>query len=424
MRPVRGLRSANVDRATSTLSQKLLDVLEQLLQLPGGDMKSTLSRVSDVIARSSGADKVDAFLYDESRDSLVAIGSSTQALSQLQRQLGLDVLPVSNGGQTVSVYQTGRTYLSGRVDQEADELRGLREALKVRSEIGVPLEVGGGRRGMIMLASRQAEFFSEADARFMETVARWVGVVAHRAQLAEQIARNAIEQGRRAGAEELITVLAHDLRNYLAPLGMRLHVLRQRAETGGRADELRDIDRLGRSIHRLGELVNDILDVSRLDRGVFGIEPQAVELASLVREIVEDFESAQQAIQLTVQPGEAIRVAGDAARLRQCLENLIANAIQKSPATAAINIFVRREEPAGRQRLAMVEVIDEGPGIPPEQLPYVFERFHTGRGREGGLGLGLYLAKRIAAMHGGDLTAESEPGKGARFTLALPSLGS
>ena len=411
-----------MDRAISTLSQKLLDVLEQLLELPGGDMKSTLSRVSDVIARSSGADKVDAFLYDETRDSLVAVGSSTQAMSQLQRQLGLDVLPVSNGGCTVSVYQTGRTYLSGAVDQNMDELRGLREGLKIRSEIGVPLEVGGGRRGMIMLASAQPGFFSEADARFMETVARWVGMVAHRAQLAEQIAHNAIEQGRRAGAEELMTVLAHDLRNYLTPLGMRLHVLRVRAESEGRADELRDIELLGRSIHRLGELVNDILDVSRLDRGVFRIEPQAVELGSLVRAIVEDFESAQQAIQLTVQPGEAIRVAGDGARLRQCLENLIANAIQKSPATAAINIFVRREEPAGRPRLAMVEVIDEGPGIPPEQLPYVFERFHTGRGREGGLGLGLYLAKRIAAMHGGDLTAESEPGKGARFTLSLPAL--
>ena len=101
-----------MDRAISTLSQKLLDVLEQLLQLPAGDMKATLNRVSDVIARSSGADKVDAF--DAARDSLVAVGTSTQAMSQLQRQLGLDVLPVSNGGQTVSVYQTGRTYLNGR----------------------------------------------------------------------------------------------------------------------------------------------------------------------------------------------------------------------------------------------------------------------------------------------------------------------
>jgi signal transduction histidine kinase len=412
---------ARMDRAISSLSQRLLDVLEQLLQLPAADLRATLSRVSDVISRSSGADKVDAFLYDPARDSLVAVGSSTQALSQLQRELGLDVLQLSNGGRTVEVYRTGATYLSRHVDEDKDELPGIRDALGVRSEIGVALEIGGSRRGMIMLASKRPEFFSEEDARFMETAARWVGVVTHRAELAEEIGRNAIELGRRAGAEELITVLAHDLRNYLAPLTMRLEVLRLRAEHEGREDALRDIGLLGRSLRRLGDLVNDILDVSRIDQGVFQIQPQRIELSALVRDIVGGFESARQAIQLTVQQGDAIYVAGDSARLRQCLENVIANAIQKSPVTAAINVFVRREEKSGRDRQALVEVIDEGPGIPAEQLPFLFERYRTGEGASG-LGLGLYLAKRIAAVHGGDLTAESQPGKGARFTLSLPSL--
>ena len=411
-----------MDRAVSTLSQKLLDVLEQLLRLPGADLKATLSRVSDVIALSSGADKVDAFLYDERRDSLVAAGSSTQPLSQLQRELGLDVLPVSNGGRTVSVYRTGETYVAGHVEDDRAELPGIREALKVRSAIGVPLDIGGQRRGMIMLASQQPEFFGDADARFMEAVARWVGIVTHRAELAAEIARNAAEQGRRAGAEELITVLAHDLRNYLAPLTMRLHVLRLRAERERREDELRDVELLGRSINRLGELVNDILDVSRIDQGVFRVEPQEIELSALVRDIVAAFEAAQHAIHVSVQQGDDIRVAGDPARLRQCLENVIANAIQKSPASAAINVFVRRDERAAGERQALVEVIDEGPGIPADQLPHVFERFRTGQGAQGGLGLGLYLAKRIAAIHGGDLTAQSEPGKGARFTLSLPIL--
>src|SRR5690348_7725240 len=115
-----------MERAISNLSQRLLDVLEQLLELPGGELKATLSRVSDVLARSSGADKVDAFLYDENRDSLVAVGSSTQPLSQLQRELGLDVLPLSNGGCTVSVFRTGKSFVSGHVDKDPDELRGLR----------------------------------------------------------------------------------------------------------------------------------------------------------------------------------------------------------------------------------------------------------------------------------------------------------
>jgi two-component system, OmpR family, sensor kinase len=409
-----------VDRAVSTLSQRLLDVLEQLLQLQGADVKATLSHVSDVIARSSGADKVDAFLYDKKRHTLVAVGSSTQPLSQLQREHGLDVLPVSNGGRVVHVFQTGKPFVSGRIDEDPEELPGIKHALKIKSKLGVPLEIGGERRGMIMLASLQHDFFTEQDARFMEAVARWVGVVTHRAELAEEIGRNAAEQGRRAGAEELITVLAHDLRNYVAPLTMRLQVLRLRAERDNREDELRDIDLLGRSIHRLGDLISDILDVSRLDQGVYAVRVQPIELSVLVRDLVGAFMSAQHSIQVTVQQGDNVRVAGDAARLRQALENVIANAIQKSPASASINIFVRREERAAAERQALVEVIDEGPGIPAEQLPYLFERFHTGR--EGGLGLGLYLAKRIAKLHGGDLTAASAPGKGARFTLSLPLL--
>ena len=406
-------------RAGSALSAKRLDVLEELLRLPGGDMRATLSHASDVIARVSGADKVDAFLYDPARDSLVAVGSSTQPLSARQRQLGLDVLQLSNGGRTVNVYKTGETYLNNAVGEDVTELPGIRDALKIGSEIGVVLEIGGARRGMIMLASLRPDFFTPEDARFMETIAPWIGVVAHRAELAAEIARNAAEAGRRAGAEELITVLAHDLRNYIAPMNMRLNVLRMRAGHDQREDELRDLELLGRSIDRLGELINDILDVSRIDQGVFGMQPRRIELAGLVREIVAPFESAQHSIRLTVQQGDEIHVSGDVVRLRQCVENLIANAIQKSPTTGTINVFVRRHHRELRP-LAIVEVIDEGPGIPADQMARLFDRFSTDRPQ--GLGLGLYLAQRVARVHGGDLTAESAPGKGARFTLSLPGL--
>lgn len=403
----------------SLLHQRRVEVLEQLLRLPAGDLKATLSHASDLIAEVSGADKVDAFLYDRGRDSLVAVGSSTQPLSQKQRQLGLDVLQVSNGGRVVHVFRTGETFLNGRVDQDMGELPGIREGLQIKSKLGVPLMIGGERRGMMMLASLRPEFFNEEDARFMETVAPWIGLVAHRAELATEIARNATEQGRRAGAEELITVLAHDLRNYIAPINMRLNVLRMRAENQKRDDELRDLDLLGRSIDRLGEMISDILDVSRIDHGVFQIQPRRIELSGLVREIVATFESAQHAIRLTIQQGDNVHISGDPARLRQCLENVIANAIQKSPATGTINVFVRcRQEPT--QRGAIVEVIDEGPGIPAEQMAHLFDRFQTTRSE--GLGLGLYLAKRIARVHGGDLTAESAPGKGARFILSLPAI--
>jgi signal transduction histidine kinase len=84
-------------------------------------------------------------------------------------------------------------------------------------------------------------------------------------------------------------------------------------------------------------------------------------------------------------------------------------------------VFVTLQQSRPDGPRADVTVIDQGPGIPQELLPYVFERFVSGTQRQGGLGLGLYLAKRIAAMHGGDLTVESQPGRGARFKLVLPA---
>src|SRR3954462_9136057 len=144
----------------SLLSERRLELLEQLLRLPGGDMKSTLSHASDAIAGVSGADKVDAFLYDGRRDCLVAVGSSTQPLSALQRQLGLDVLQISNGGRVVHVYKTGETYLNGAVDQDLHELPGIRQGLRIKSKIGVPLIIAGAARGVLVAPALQPEVVS------------------------------------------------------------------------------------------------------------------------------------------------------------------------------------------------------------------------------------------------------------------------
>lgn len=401
--------------ARTNLAERQLTLLEALLRLPAGDLRSTLSHVADLIADATQADKIDAFLYDPERDSLVAIGTSTQPLSALQRQHGLDVLPLANGGRTVGIYRTGETYVNGDVGEDEQELRGIREVLGVRSALGVPLEVGGERRGMLMLASRKPDFFTPDDVRFIESVGRWVGVVTHRAELAEQIARNAVEQGRRAGAEELVTVLAHDLRNYLQPLQMRLELMRLRAERSGRADDLADAETGAKAVLRLGGLISDILDVARIDQGVFQLMPETVDLGRLVKETVALLSTRERPIMLTLQEGEPIMIRADPGRLRQCLENVIANALQKSPAKAPVSVFV-----TCRMREARVDVQDEGPGIPADILPHVFERFVSGSRQHGGLGLGLYLAKRVAAIHGGDLSVESPPGRGARFMLSLP----
>jgi two-component system OmpR family sensor kinase len=396
----------------------LLQTLERLLDLPTGDLKVALSYATDVVADALRADKVDAFLYDSSRDSLVAIGTSNQPLSALQRKVGLDVLPVANGGRVVQVFKTGETFVTGHLEQDPEELKGVKEALGIRSKIGVPLNVGESRRGMMMIASLKPEFYSTDDVRLAEAVARWVGIIVHRAELVEEMARNAVEEGRRAVAEELITVMAHDLRNFIAPISLRLTLVRRRAERDRRDADLKDVELGCRGLDRLSGMVSEILDVARIDQGVFRVEVEPTDPARMLEEIARTLSRPDRPV--VVKVSEDMIVLADPARLRQCLENVISNAVKYSPKGGTVTVLAARTK-EGDRSMARIEVLDEGPGIPPEILPRIFERFVAGQRREG-LGLGLYLARRIAVLHGGNLSVESSPGRPTTFRLTIPCL--
>jgi two-component system, OmpR family, sensor kinase len=403
-------------------SQRLFATLERMLQIPTGDLKSTMIQASDLIAATLGADKVDVFLYDSTRESLSAICSSSQPLSALQRKLGLEVLPIANGGRVVWVYQRGKTFVTGNLQDDAEELRGVKEGLGIRSKIGVPLEIGGERRGMVMIASLKPDCFSEDDVHSAETLVRWTGLLAQRAELAEEMRRNTIEQSRRATADELVAVVAHDVRNYLTPIELRLQTVKLMATRNlPQESTLAEIENIFKSVRQLRTLVTDLLDVARLDHGLFRIEPDQLDLVSLIEESARALARPRAKVEVRVQSTGMILVLADAGRLRQCIDNLIANALEQSPDGGTVTIAIGTEKLTNGEH-AHVQVIDEGPGVPPEILPRIFERHTTttGKGRIGGLGLGLFLAKRIADLHGGDLTVESRPGRGARFTLSLP----
>jgi signal transduction histidine kinase len=403
----------------SANSDRFLRTLQQLLAIPGADLESALTHATDALTQALEADKVDAFLYDEARDSLVAVGASTQPLSALQRRLGLDVIALSNGGRSAMVYQTGERYHSGRVHEDMQELAGVREALGVRSEIGVPLEVGGRRRGMVMAASQKPDYFDAADAEFVATAARWVGLVAERSQMVEAVKRKAVDDSRNATAEELITVLSHDLRNYLSPATLRLHNLSRRASREGRDADVRELDGALASLARVGALVGDLLDTARLDSGFLHLSMQPVDLATLLTGAARELSTPDN--EVVVKAYEPPAVAADPSRLRQCIDNVIANAMAHSPPGAAVHAFVRTEMRDARP-WARIDVVDEGPGIPDAMLPRLFDQYATSREEEGGAGLGLYIARRIASAHGGEIEARTDPGRGARFTVRLPAL--
>ena len=404
---------------TASDSRRYLDTLQRLLEMTATDLEAALAQAADTIANVLGADKVDAFLYDAARDSLVAVGTSAQPLSALERQLGLDVLPLSNGGRSAEVFRSGRLYQCGEVRADEGELRGIREGLHVRSLIAAPLEAGGQRRGVLLVSSLQPNFFSPVDATLVASAARWIASVAERAELVESIRRTAVEQTRRRTADELVSVVAHDIRNYLQPITWRLQALVQRADATRRADDLADLRAIQDNLGQLASLVSSLLDTARLEGGLDALSLQPVDLVALVRAAAAACASPDHPT--NVSHAQPVAVAADPVRLRQCLDNVLANAMTHSPAGAPVHVFVSRTK-ARDGVWARVEIVDEGPGVPEAFVPHVFEKFFSGRSEGRGVGLGLYVAKRIAAAHGGDLGVDRYEGKGARFTLRIPAL--
>ncbi len=392
-------------------SRPLLGLLEQLLELPSLNLRQLLNGATSAIADWLSAEKVDIFLLDPARQSLTALGTSDTPLGRKQHALGLDVLPLANGGHTVEVFQSGAAYVVGESSTEDGELLGIVRDLGVRSQIAIPLEISGVRRGVLLVVSPQVDRFSDADRRLCEVLARWLGALAHRTELAEHLRRDERERARRVAADEIVTVLAHDIRNHLAPLSGRLHGMRLKLEAG-RGVEAKDLEAASGAVDRLQRLTSDLLDLSRLDQGLFELRLGRVDVAALVRDVAATLGSQRE---IRVTAPDALPLVADPDRLRQALENVVGNALKHTLPSDTIHVVTKLQG-----RSATIDVIDSGPGIAPELLPRLFHRYVSGESSKG-LGLGLFLAKSIAEAHGGALTVTSALGSGSRFRFSLPA---
>ncbi len=395
--------------------RRLLATLEELLAIEALDLATALDQACQRVAEALHADKVDAFLHDPASASLVAIGTSPTPMGRKQHAIGMDRLPLANGGREAAVYRSGEPYATGQADQDPQQLRGVVDGLGVRSTLIVSLAVSGEQRGVLLAASAQRDVFGPDDLAFLGAVAGWVGMVAHRAELVARIATDARAQGQRTAADEVIATLAHDLGNLLAPVKGRLQLLQRRAIREERARDADDGAAALLAVDRLIALMRDLLDSSRLEQGLFALERQPDDLAELVRATAAALATPETAIAVDT-PDEVI-VVMDASRIRQALENLLVNACKHAPG-APIHVGLTIEtSPTGAN--AVVTVADQGPGIPPAARARLFERFARGP-ESGGLGLGLYLASQIVAAHGGQLTLDPQTTIGAAFRLTLP----
>lgn len=395
----------------------MLSLLGQLFEIVPAPVDAVLSRCADLIGTATAAEKVDAFLYDPPSSSLVAVGTTHTELARLQRSLGLDRLPVANGDPMARVYETGDAYQHGHIDDDPRQPRGVVENLGVRSMLGVPLEVGGVRRGVISLASRRPNAFTAEDSALMRVVSVWVGGLVHRSELLEAHKTHASELARRAVAEELITVVAHDLRNMLSPVVSRVQVILQRAQQERRATEVSDCERVLFSMSRITDLMTDLLDVARIEKGILSLTYEQVDIVELVRTTARALAPPDAEIRVQSYV-DALRAAVDRERLAQALANVLSNAIKHSPRGTPVAVEIA---PVTLQSGDAVKIliVDQGPGIAPELLPRVFERFVTGNAAAG-LGLGLYLTRAVVSAHGGTIALNSSPAQGTRCEITLP----
>lgn len=392
-----------------------LELLQKLLAIRPVGLRDSLYAGSSAIAELFSADKVDAMMFEESGASLVALATTGSPMAQRQREIGMDRQPIANGGRAAQVFTTGKSFLSDDVQNDPEELVGVK-ALGARSQMAVAFDVAGRRAGVLTVISAKPAVWNEADLRFFETVASWLATVAEHAQSTEQMLDLAYDRARRLAAGDLIAAVAHDVGNHLAAVRLRLALLEGNQAVSTDPAAAQALASCIAAVQWVAQLTADLLDAERLDSGQFKLVTTSVDLCQTARDAAGVWSAGTTNLSITCQGRTT--VIGDASRLRQAVDNLIANAVRHSTRGGRVQVLVRS---AVRDAVEHVEVIvqDDGTGLEPALLSRIGQKFTTGT-RSAGAGLGLYIVQSIAAAHGGALGVDSPPGAGAQFRLSIP----
>lgn len=222
---------------------------------------------------------------------------------------------------------------------------------------------------------------------------------------------------------DFVSMAAHELRTPLTVIRGYAELLNSEIGEKLSPEHKEHLHRLEYNAHNLGNLIDNLLNVSRIERGSYKIDPRPIDIVALVKNAVEDMtdqaNSKGQALTFT-DPAEKIPlVMADQGRVNQVIGNLLTNAITYTPVGESINVFTSKKD-----SFVSVSVKDNGVGIPKEALPKLFTKFFRvssvlEQGSKG-TGLGLFISKSVISMHGGEITVDSEIGKGSTFTFTLP----
>ena len=321
------------------------------------------------------------------------------------------------GSRAAADMRNGKTLRIGDVDRELGDSDGaaMFNAISCKAIICCPLVKDGRLVAMMAVHQDRPRNWTERDVALVEETAERSWAHIERVRATEALR----DADRRKS--EFLAILAHELRNPLAPIRSGLQLMREAHDKPATAARVRDM--IERQVNQMVELVNDLLDVARINRGNFELKLAPVALADVVAIAVETtmplIESSGNTLTIDL-PAHAMVLDVDATRLAQVIGNVLGNAAKYTPAGGTIAIVARQEGQSVR-----ISVTDNGVGIPAEAAHAVFDMFaQVGTSMErakGGLGIGLSLARRLMELHGGTIELASRPGAiGSTFDIRLP----
>jgi two-component system phosphate regulon sensor histidine kinase PhoR len=359
---------------------------------PGGDLRHVFNTTADRVERlfenvAAEHGRLEA-VFDASTDGMVALARDTSV-----RFLNPAAVHIFGASMVEAI---GRPFIESARDYELDAL--------IRRAIAKP---GTSETAIITFGPRRIPL--RAAAVPIREGGDWAVLL----MLTDLTEVQRVDQVRR----DFLGNVSHELRTPLASIKALVETVEDDLDN---EETLEFLVRIHQQVDRLTMLVNELLDLSRIESGAIDLRPEPVDLAALVAEAASLLRTRTEPERITIAcPRTSITVEADRPSLLRVITNLLDNAIKYSPPGGTIYVETRDEG-----ELVALSVRDEGPGIPDHDVARVFERFYKGEASRAGAGVGLGLAivKHLVRAHGGTATAATVPGEGATFTVRLPKV--
>ena len=366
------------------------------------DSSFVLQRVIDATAKITGA-TVAAFLSNNSPDAVPLYADLTEKV-----QLREDFARCINTGIIEEVFSTGNIMLVA--DTYNDEKFAADTTAPFRSFLGVPvIDLSGNITGGLFFGHLLPGTFKPAHLEMLSSIASQAAVALDNAKLFEEVNKLSAKK------DEFIALASHELKTPLTTIKGYLQIL---SKYGLKSPEKQFVEKSLTQVDRLYLLIEELLDVSKIEAGKLQLHPEQFNLLQLIKEVADNMGHIEPSHSILLDNnGCEPFITADKQRIEQVLINLLSNAIKYSP--KADKVYVTLRSSAGT---VTVGIRDEGIGIAATDKSKLFNRFFRAESIKNisGLGLGLYLTNEIIQRHGGDIEVNSEPGKGSEFTFTLP----